>query len=267
MLATTPASWICIRGPDSGKRALWTCGFRVNLLVMVQIPVGLNRGPAKWAVGKVMEMKVAGAARVNAGISALSGTRDDVRALGLGSARCGSWPGAGRWQGHGHGEETNPGGGRTKGAGLPQGRNCRSPDSTALPEQCSGTSGRSGGQDAMRPLQGAAVPVLGRDRRSACLVGQQKTNKKQCSFTMLPWVGKLPPEKEMATGSSILAWKIPWAEEPGGLQSMGSQRVRHYRATNTFICFSFRRGSEESAWEGTECQWKQEGRCEVAPLS
>ena len=34
-------------------------------------------------------------------------------------------------------------------------------------------------------------------------------------------------EKEMATHSSILAWKIPWTEQPGGLQSMGSQRVRH----------------------------------------
>ena len=34
-------------------------------------------------------------------------------------------------------------------------------------------------------------------------------------------------EKEMAAHSSILAWKIPWMEEPGGLQSMGSQRVRH----------------------------------------
>ena len=34
-------------------------------------------------------------------------------------------------------------------------------------------------------------------------------------------------EKEMATHSSILAWKIPWMEEPGGLQSMGSQRVGH----------------------------------------
>ena len=33
-------------------------------------------------------------------------------------------------------------------------------------------------------------------------------------------------EKEMATHSSILAWKIPWLEEPGRLQSMGSQRVR-----------------------------------------
>ena len=34
-------------------------------------------------------------------------------------------------------------------------------------------------------------------------------------------------EKEMATHSSILAWRIPWMEEPGGLQSMGSQRVGH----------------------------------------
>ena len=34
-------------------------------------------------------------------------------------------------------------------------------------------------------------------------------------------------EKEMATDSCILAWKIPWTEEPGRLQSMGSQRVRH----------------------------------------
>ena len=34
-------------------------------------------------------------------------------------------------------------------------------------------------------------------------------------------------EKEMATHSSILAWRIPWTEEPGGLQSKGSQRVGH----------------------------------------
>ena len=36
-----------------------------------------------------------------------------------------------------------------------------------------------------------------------------------------------PLEKGMATHSSILAWRIPWSEEPGGLQSLGSQRVRH----------------------------------------
>ena len=36
-----------------------------------------------------------------------------------------------------------------------------------------------------------------------------------------------PLEEGMATYSGILAWRIPWTEEPGGLQSMGSQRVRH----------------------------------------
>ena len=40
-----------------------------------------------------------------------------------------------------------------------------------------------------------------------------------------------PLEEEMATHSSILLWKIPWTEEPGRLQSMGSQRVRHDLAT------------------------------------
>ena len=38
---------------------------------------------------------------------------------------------------------------------------------------------------------------------------------------------KDPLEKEMATHSSILAWRIPWTEEPGGLQSIGWQRVGH----------------------------------------
>ena len=36
-----------------------------------------------------------------------------------------------------------------------------------------------------------------------------------------------PLEKGMATHSNILAWRIPWTEEPGGLKSVGSQRVRH----------------------------------------
>ena len=43
---------------------------------------------------------------------------------------------------------------------------------------------------------------------------------------LIPGSGRFP-EKEMATPSSILAWRIPWTEEPGGLQSMGSRRVRH----------------------------------------
>ena len=50
------------------------------------------------------------------------------------------------------------------------------------------------------------------------------------------WVRSLgwedPLEKEMATHSSILAWRIPWTEEPGGLQSTGSQRVGHDWATS-----------------------------------
>ena len=41
-----------------------------------------------------------------------------------------------------------------------------------------------------------------------------------------PWVGKIPWRGGMVTHSSILAWRIPWTEESGGLQSMGSQRVR-----------------------------------------
>ena len=41
-----------------------------------------------------------------------------------------------------------------------------------------------------------------------------------------------PLEKGMAPHSSFLAWRIPWTEEPGRLQSMGSQRVGHDRATN-----------------------------------
>ena len=50
------------------------------------------------------------------------------------------------------------------------------------------------------------------------------------------WVQSLgqedPLEKEMATHSNTLAWKIPWTEEPGRLQSMGSQKVGHDGATS-----------------------------------
>ena len=66
------------------------------------------------------------------------------------------------------------------------------------------------------------------------------------------WVRSLgqedPLEKGMATHSSILAWRIPWTEKPGQLQSMGLQRVKQDCATNSFtslcvfghvlICFS-----------------------------
>ena len=46
--------------------------------------------------------------------------------------------------------------------------------------------------------------------------------------TWVPSLGQEDPlEKEMATHSSIFAWGIPWTEEPGGLQSLGLQTVRH----------------------------------------
>ena len=42
-----------------------------------------------------------------------------------------------------------------------------------------------------------------------------------------PWVGKIPLEKEMATHSSLLAWRVPGTEEPSRLQRIGSHRIRH----------------------------------------
>ena len=69
-----------------------------------------------------------------------------------------------------------------------------------------------------------------------CLDKKEIINYKAQRIKRLPamqetWVQSLgwedPLEKEMATHSSILAWRIPWTEEPGGLLSMGLQRVRH----------------------------------------
>ena len=49
---------------------------------------------------------------------------------------------------------------------------------------------------------------------------------RRCKRWFDPWVGR-SHEEGMATHSSILAWRIPWTEEPGGLKSMRSQRVGH----------------------------------------
>ena len=51
--------------------------------------------------------------------------------------------------------------------------------------------------------------------------------------------GEDPPEEEMTTHSSILAWRIPWTEEPGGLQSIGLQRVEYNRSdlAHTYVCW------------------------------
>ena len=60
-------------------------------------------------------------------------------------------------------------------------------------------------------------------------------------------------EKEMATHSSILAWRIPWTKKPGRLQSMGSQRVGHDWATGThslmmYVCVSAKSLQSDPLW-------------------
>ena len=62
-----------------------------------------------------------------------------------------------------------------------------------------------------------SFPDVSHGKESACNVGD--------SGQSLGWDD--PLEKGTATRASILAWRIPWTEEPGGLQSMGSQRVGH----------------------------------------
>ena len=52
--------------------------------------------------------------------------------------------------------------------------------------------------------------------------------------------GEDPLENEVATHSSILSWRIPWTEEPGGLQSVGLQRVGHHGVTNRFQMVNMR---------------------------
>ena len=84
------------------------------------------------------------------------------------------------------------------------------------------------------------------------------------------WVGSLgqedPLEKEMATHSSILAWRVPMTAEPGGLQSMGSQRVGHDLVTKQpFLC-----GVKIPAWHGSSVPEDARGpgsSCLVAVLS
>ena len=62
----------------------------------------------------------------------------------------------------------------------------------------------------------------------ASLVAQAVKNLPAMQETWVQSLGQEDPlEKGMATHSSILAWRIPWTEEPDGLQSMGSQRVGH----------------------------------------
>ena len=66
------------------------------------------------------------------------------------------------------------------------------------------------------------------------LVAQTIKNLPAMQETQVQSLGREdPPEMGMETHLSILAWRIPWTEEPGGLQSMGLQRVLHDWVTNT----------------------------------
>ena len=85
-------------------------------------------------------------------------------------------------------------------------------------------------------------------------------------------------QEEMATCSSILAWKIPWTEEPGGLQSKGAQRVRHDGA-HTWLEGVERgrwvKGQQRQGFEGErDCEdqswptcWGSSSKCRRTPAS
>ena len=87
--------------------------------------------------------------------------------------------------------------------------------------------------------QGSLVDchLWGRTESDTTEATQQQQQQTVKNLPVMPetWIRSLgwedPLEKEMATHSSMLAWRILWTEEPDGLQSMGSQRVGHNRAT------------------------------------
>ena len=79
-------------------------------------------------------------------------------------------------------------------------------------------SGRSYGEGIGYPLQYSWASLV--DQTVKNLPAMEKTRVRS-----LGWKDAL--EEGMAIHSSVLAWRIPWTEEPGGLQSMGSQGVRH----------------------------------------
>ena len=78
------------------------------------------------------------------------------------------------------------------------------------------------------------------------------------------WVQSLgredPLEKDMATHSSILAWEIPWTEETGRLQTVGSQRVKHDWVTNIWVTNSDAE-SVVTEWVSVETSICQKGLC------
>ena len=77
---------------------------------------------------------------------------------------------------------------------------------------------------------------------------------------VLPLCEEDPLEEGMATHSSILVWRIPWTEEPGELQSLGSQRVGHDRATEHSVHMDphkYEAGNNSCTDAGTSCWHRQ----------
>ena len=96
------------------------------------------------------------------------------------------------------------------------------------------------------------------DKESA---GQCRRHK-SCDFH--PWVRKIPWRKKTATSSRILAWKISWTEEPGGLQATGSQRVRHDWATESRVSNPMLVSGEGRAHRGSGFQmWTYDEKSDI----
>ena len=92
----------------------------------------------------------------------------------------------------------------------------RPPKASSLKQSARGEGGFPGGVGRPDGIQRAS------------LVAQLVKNLPAMQETWVRFLGGEDPlEKEVATHSSLLAWRMPWTEEPGGLQSMGSQRIRH----------------------------------------
>ena len=85
------------------------------------------------------------------------------------------------------------------------------------------------------PTDLAASTVFANNRREFIFLGDSDSKEYAAMWEtqVLSLSQEDPLEKGMATHSSILAWRIPWTEESGGLQSMGSQRAGYGCATNT----------------------------------
>ena len=114
---------------------------------------------------------------------------------------------------------------------------CNIGDPSLIPEL-----GRSPGKRIGYPLQYSW----------ASLVAQSVKNPSAMQRTGFdPWVGKFPLEKGMVTHFSMLAWRIPWTEDPDGLQSMGLQRVAHDWANNTCRKKGGKWGRTKNIWRET----------------